>query len=242
MLFAHFKIMFLELWRQPAYVVPTLLFPALFFLFFAQEEAKTVQIANIIMGSFAAFAVFGVVFFQFGVGIANDRSSPWAEYLRTLPVAAHTVFAARLLTALVFALLAALVVIVACNATTPVELSSRAWAEFAFVLTFGSAPFLFLGIALGYWVSPKSALPLANMIYLPLSFAGGLWKPPQLLPPAIAKVSAYLPSRHYGEVVWTSINRGDSPLKSWLWLLAYALIFASLAFWGYQRQQIQRYR
>ena len=32
------------------------------------------------------FAVIGVAFFQFGVGIAVDRASPWEAYLRTLPV------------------------------------------------------------------------------------------------------------------------------------------------------------
>ena len=80
----HARAMTRELARYPAYVVPTLLFPTVFFLFFAVPGAE--KFATIETAAFAGFAAIGVAFFQFGVGIATERASPWELYLRTLPV------------------------------------------------------------------------------------------------------------------------------------------------------------
>ena len=66
-----------ELGRYPAYVVPTLVFPSVFFLFFAAPAGS--QGANVRMATFAGFAALGVAFFQFGVGIAVERGSPWEK-------------------------------------------------------------------------------------------------------------------------------------------------------------------
>jgi ABC-2 type transport system permease protein len=61
--------MTLELLRHPAYVVPTIGFPAIFFLFFAGSGGSP----NVRMAGFAGFAAIDVAFFQFGVGIATER-------------------------------------------------------------------------------------------------------------------------------------------------------------------------
>ena len=80
----HARATTLELLRYPAFLVPTLAFPAVFFLFFVAP--RTQAAASVEMATFAGFAVIGVAFFQFGVGIAVERASPWETYLRTLPV------------------------------------------------------------------------------------------------------------------------------------------------------------
>ena len=80
----HARAMTLELIRYPAYLVPTLLLPSVFFLFFVAPGSR--EDASARMATFAGFAVIGVAFFQFGVGIAVERGSPWESYLRTLPI------------------------------------------------------------------------------------------------------------------------------------------------------------
>ena len=80
----HARLMTLELARHPAYLVPTLVFPAVFFLFFVAPGPGAYPDAR--MATFAGFAAIGVAFFQFGVGIAVERASPWERYLRTLPI------------------------------------------------------------------------------------------------------------------------------------------------------------
>src|SRR5262249_17917878 len=144
---------------------------------------------------FAGFAVIGVAFFQFGVGIAADRASPWEAYLRTLPAGPGVRLAARLLSAAVFAIATAVVLVVAAVAARGACLSAVRWAGLATALLLGIVPFAFLGIALGYWAPAKAALPLANLLYLTLAYVGGLWFRPSRLPGSFREVSRLLPTR-----------------------------------------------
>src|SRR5205823_7498622 len=140
-----------------------LLFPALLFVFFGLSQPD--RRANLTMASYAAFAVLGVAFFQFGVGISAERASPWERFLRTLPVSTRARFAARVLTALTFALGAAGIVVAVAVSATPAALGASAWGLLALAVVVGGVPFALLGIAIGYWTSPKAALPLANVLY-----------------------------------------------------------------------------
>ena len=108
LLLAHARAMTVELARHPAYVVPTLVFPAVFFLFFATSSSGNAPAVR--MATFTGFAAIGVAFFQFGVGIAVERGSPWEAYVRTLPAGVGVRLAARILSAAVFAAAAAAVV------------------------------------------------------------------------------------------------------------------------------------
>ncbi len=191
-----------EHFRQPGYFVSTLLFPAIFFLFFAWPEASDENRARVLLASFSAFAVIGVVFFQFAVGTANERHSTWNQFLRSLPVGRGELLIARSTVGLVFASLACLVVWGVVMATTGVRLTGLRAIEFWFFLVTGAIPFALLGVLVGQVTSPKSSVPFGNLIYLSLSYLGGLWYPPEALPTAIQKVSPYVPTRAYAEVLW----------------------------------------
>ena len=86
----------------PAFSVPTLGFPALFFLLFVAPRSDADP--NLLLASFAGFALLAVAFFQFGVGIASERESPWERFVRTLPLRPGIRFAARSLSAVLFGL------------------------------------------------------------------------------------------------------------------------------------------
>jgi ABC-2 type transport system permease protein len=168
--------MTLELLRYPAFSVPTLAFPGLFFLLFVASRDDVD--ATLLVASFAGFAFLAVAFFQFGVGIAAERETPWERFLRTLPVRTTVRFAARMLSGTVFGLASAAVVVVLGVATTDAHLRPVRWGALVLALVVGAVPFALLGIALGYWASPRGALPVANILYLVLAFAGGLWTTP----------------------------------------------------------------
>jgi ABC-2 type transport system permease protein len=238
--FAHARAMTVELARHPAYVVPTLAFPAVFFLFFAAPGRP--EDADVRMATFAGFAAIGVAFFQFGVGIAVDRASPWEAYLRTLPVGSAVRLAARVLSAAVFAAASAALVVVVAAAVTPVALAPVEWAELAAALVAGTAPFALLGVAIGYWAPPRGALPLANLMYLALSYAGGLWFRAQRLPPAVERVSGVLPTRALADVLAAPAVGAGPPWRPWIALVGFAAAFGALAAWGYRRDEGRRYR
>lgn len=236
---AHARALTVELARHPAYVVPTLAFPAVFFLFFASSVPA--DGANVRMATFAGFGAIGVAFFQFGVGIAVERVSPWETYLRTLPVGAGVRLLARLGSAAVFAATASAVVVAVALATTEVSLSTERWLEFATALIAGTVPFALLGIAIGYWAPARGALPLANLLYLALSYSGGLWFPPTHLPGAVGRLSPYLPTRALANVLAAPATGAAPAWRSWCALAVFAAAFGVIAAWGYRRDESRRY-
>jgi ABC-2 type transport system permease protein len=236
----HARVATLFLLRYPGFVVPTLVFPAMFFLFFASPARGAA--ATYALCSFAAFAAIGVAFFQFGVGIAGERASPWESYVRTLPVSPWVRLLARLLSAGLFAAASAAAVVLVALATTDAGLPPLRWLELAGVLVLGIVPFGCLGVALGYWASPRGALPLANLLYLGLAYGGGLWIRPRRLPHSVQAISPYLPTRRLANAL-SGVVRGSpwSPLD-WAILAAFAGLFALAAVVGYRRDEGERFR
>jgi ABC-2 type transport system permease protein len=231
--------MTLELLRYPAFSVPTLAFPSLFFLLFVASRDD--RNATLLLASFAGFAVLSVTFFQFGVGIAAERETPWERFLRALPLRVGVRFAARLLSGTLFGLASAGLVALTAVATTDAHLPQARWVALLLALGLGAIPFALLGIALGYWVSPRGALPLANVLYLVLAFAGGLWTTPARLPAAVAFISPAIPTRQFGDVLWSSARGRLWQPHAWLLLLAWGVAFGLLAAWGYTRDEGRRY-
>ena len=239
LVFVHARAMTVELLRYPAYSVPTLIFPALFFLLFVSSRHE--RHATLLLASFAGFAFLTVALFQFGVGVAAERETPWEQFLRTLPVRARVRFAARVVSGTLFGVASATLVAMTALATTDAHLPTSRWASLAVVLMVGAVPFGFLGIALGYWASPRGALPVANILYLLLAFVGGLWTTPARLPGAVAAVSPLAPTRQFGDVLRGAVEGRLWQPGEWLVLLAWGVAFAVLAVWGYSRDEGRRY-
>ena len=242
LVFAHYRAITLELLRTPAYSVITVLLPGLIFLFIGPSLGDDVQAANVIMASFAIFAILGIAFFQFGVAIAQERESPWEAYQRTLPVSPATRFAARVLATLSFGLAAVVFVVVLALLTTPATLPAVAWLRLGLSVIAAGIVMSLFGIALGYSASPKAAVPIANLLYIGMSFGGGLFLPPQQLPDFFEPVSRVLPTRQFGELAWSAVLGLDWPAASWLWLAGYAVVFTAAAFYAYRRDEGRKYR
>lgn len=236
------RLLTLELARLPAYIIPTLVLPAMVYAFFGLGYANTPEYAKLTVASYAAFAVIGVALFQFGVGIAGDRISPWESFMRTLPIPTSARFLARLSSALVFAFCSAGLVCLLGALAGHVGISAVGWLRLGLALAGGGIVFGLMGITIGYWTSPKAAVPIANLVYLPLAFVGGLWIPPEMLPSIVAGISPFTPTRQYGELVWAAVSGKPLPASALEILAVYALLLFGLAYLGYRRNEGQRYR
>ena len=236
----HARLQVLELVRFPGFTVATLGFPTFLYLLFGLPRAHARP--ELALASYAAFSVLGVGFFQFGVSIAIERATPWQAWLRTLPASALARLAGRVLAALAFACGAAGLVIGAVLLTTHASLGAAAWFRLSVALLAGSIPFVALGLAIAYWTSPRSALPVANILYMLLAYAGGLWTGPADLPAWVGGISPYTPTRQWGDVLWPSVTGGPWHARPWLLLTAYGIAFAALAAWGYRRDEKQKFR
>jgi ABC-2 type transport system permease protein len=238
---AHFKDQTLQHLRAPGYLLPTLAMPGLFYFLFEGEDTD-VELVTFLMASFAMWAILGVAFFQFGVGIAAERTTPWERFLRTLPLSAGQRLAGRVLSAALFAAVAAAIVIVEAHLINPVSVAADRWLPWLGALLAGGVMVALGGIAIGYWASPRAATALATLAWLLLAYLGGLWETPAELPSWAAEVSSYLPTRLWGEVTWAAVQGQASSFGDWLGLAAYAVGFALLALWGYRRDEGTSYR
>src|SRR4051812_11622670 len=145
------RIQFDELVHIPAFTVPSIGLPLVTYLIFGLPSVHgDPRAADGILVGFAAFALLGIVMFQFGVGIAADRASPWERFVRTLPSTAGQRFAARLLVALAFGLASLMPVCACAAALTPLDIGPLGWVRILGALLVGSVPLGLLGIMLGY--------------------------------------------------------------------------------------------
>ncbi len=94
------KTEFWKLWRVPAFSIPTILFPVLFFVLFGIPNARQttnngISVAQIILASLTAYGLMNIALFSFGVGVANERGQGWMKLVRATPMPAWVYFAAK---------------------------------------------------------------------------------------------------------------------------------------------------
>jgi ABC-2 type transport system permease protein len=243
MLLAQTRSELLMRWRVPAFSVTNLILPIVFFTFFGLPVAHVVRgdgvsIGAYLLASFGAYAVGNVMVYGFGIGVANERGMKIDRLMRASPLPPLVFMLAKVLTALVFSLVALVLLIGFGIVVGGIHQTPAVWATIIARLLAGSLPFIALGFAIGYWSGPNAAPALANLIYLPLSFASGLFVPLNQLPAFIQTLAPYLPSYHYAQLAWSALGAGREPLgASLVWLGGYTALFLTLAVRSYRREE-----
>ena len=243
MLLAQTRCEILMRWRVPAFSLTNLVLPIVFFTFFGLPVAHIVRgdgmsIGAYLLASFGAYAVGSVMVYGFGIGVANERGMKVDRLMRASPLPPMVLMLAKVLTALVFSLVALVLLIGYGIVVGGIHQTPAVWAAVIFRLVVGSLPFIALGFAIGYWSGPNAAPALANLIYLPLSFASGLFVPLNQLPGFIQNLAPYLPSYHYAQLAWSALGAGRESLGvSLLWLGGYTALFLTLAVRSYRREE-----
>jgi ABC-2 type transport system permease protein len=235
----HAKAQTTELLRYPSFSVPTLAMPA---IVFEIVGARTHAPASLAMVSYAAFALLGVAFFQFGVGVAAERTSPWYAYLRILPAPTAARVGGRVLSALAFGLCSAALVAVLAVATDGARLAPARWLALAAGLVAGSIPFALLGVAIGYAVTPKAALPVANLLYLASAYVGGLFGASTGGSGLVGAVRPYVPTHAWLELLAWAVGAASFELRDLVALAALGVAAAAAATIAYRRDEGQRFR
>jgi len=239
----HARFLLTENLRVPIAVLSSALFPALSLLFFvvpfdysADPAGATTAVAQL-----TVFAVMSSFLFTFGVGVADDREKSWDPFLRTLPAPVWPRLAGRLLNGCAFAVLGVIPVLVIGTLFTAATASPAQLLGGVLALFAAGLPFLFGGLAIGYLLPVKAALPVVQLVFFPVAFAGGLLLPPMLFPEWLQDVSTVVPSRGARDlVVWTVV--GEAPNVTALVALAgWTVVTAALAVWAYRRDEGRRF-
>ena len=225
--------------RLPAFSVPTLTMPVLLYLFFGVldpggAEAGSASDGALELLGYCGFAVLGVALFSFGAGVALDRVTAWEQFQRTLPVPALVRYVARLAVVLTFSAVS-LLPLVATGLLLHRASASVVLAPANLVpLLLGMAVFCALGTALGYWLPPRGAVPLTNLVYLPLSYAGGL-----LGTSASHRLDrwAVLPTTQWNDLLYATAVGAPVPTGALLGLLGWFAGLTAVSLVGYHRVQ-----
>lgn len=240
------KYEFLKLVRLPAYAIPIIVFPlmfyALFGLAFAGRSARAVTVATYQIATMGAFGVVGAAMFGLGVGVAGERGQGWMTVKRASPMPMAAYFGAKMLVAAVFSAIIVALLLLMGAIFGNVRLELAAAAKLSSALVLGAIPFCALGLAIGYLAGPNSAQPIVNLVYLPMSFASGLWMPLDMLPQFVKDVAPWLPPFHLARLALGTVGLDPSSQSSHvLALVGFTLAFLALAAVGYWRDEGKTY-
>lgn len=230
------KYEWLKQFRMPAYFLPSIGFPVMFYLLFGStfgggQAVGSVTMSTFLLATYGAFGAIGVCLFGFGVGVAVERGQGWLLLKRASPMPLGAFFTAKIIASLGFVALVVLALFVTGFTVGGVRLATNVWIELAGVIIAGSLPFCAFGLLLGHMAGPNSAPAVVNLIYLPMAFASGLWIPIQMLPSFFQKLAVWLPAYHYSQLALKVIgaDQGRSTLGHVFYLLGFTGLCLILA-------------
>jgi ABC-2 type transport system permease protein len=189
--------------RTPAFAVPTILFPVMFYVLFGVLMGGTRGNAQMALYALAGYGVFGTMapgLFGFGVSLAFEREQGMLTYRQALPMPSGSYLLARMATAMVFVGISSLMLITTAVLLGHVPITAGQALHLLLVNVFGVLPFCAIGLFIGALVSGQAAPAIVNLIYLPMAFLSGLWVPMQFLPKVIQQMAPAWPAHHLAQL------------------------------------------
>jgi len=238
----HARYQLLETFRIPVAVVGAGFFPAASMLFFVVPFAGSHPVyATYATASMVTFAVMSSNLFQYGIGVAEDRNQPWEPYTRTLPAGPMPRLAGRVLAGLAMMFVSLLPVVLIAAVATEATVTPGGFLAAAGAVVLIAVPFTLMGLTIGYAFPHKAAMAIAQILFLPMAFGGGLMSAPDDAPGFIEVVAPFLPTRGAAELMWAAV--GDfrlQPLSVTMFAL-WTVTTGALAVWAYRRDEGQRF-
>jgi ABC-2 type transport system permease protein len=234
-------------WRLPAFSATSLALPVVLFTFFALPFAGRTTPGGrdtgvLSLASFGAYAVGQVMVFGFGIGVAVERGQKVDVLMRATPLPASVYLAAKIVVGMLFGLASVLVLFAYGMVVGGIRLAPDVLLNVIARLLAGSLPLIALGFSIGYTAGPNAAPAVANLVYLPLVFASGIFLPLEQLPAFVQRAAPYLPTYHYAQLAWSAVGAGREPLgTSVAWLAGYSLVFLWAAVRAYRRKAQRKF-
>ncbi len=247
MLWAQFRSLLIGYLRIPAFSATSLALPIVFYTFFGlpnvdKHFANGLSVGLYLICSFGAYAVSSAMVFSFGIGVATQRGQKIDLLQRATPLPAWVSLAATIMNAADFALASVLLLIAFAVLVGGVRFPFETGLQIVGLLLLGSVPLIGMGLAIGYLSGPNAAPAVANLIYLPMAFASGMFIPVSQLPDFIQKIAKYLPTYHYAQLAYQPVHEANESLTTALiWTVVWAVLLFGLAVRAYQREQQRKF-
>ena len=193
--------------RTPAFSIPFLSLPVLLYLLFAvvifgAAIRNDPQSGLFIFAAFALFGIMGPGMFGFGMLVAGEREHGLLTLKRALPMPPPAYLVAKLLMAMMFAL----IVVVTMIAVLPLghlRLSVGQLFAAAAVSILGALPFCAIGLFIGVLTTSRSAPAFVNILYQVMMHLSGLFYP---LPKFLRAIAPVWPTYHLQQLFFIAIG------------------------------------
>ena len=233
---------FLRLLRTRSFSLSVIGFPIIFYLFFGLimnhgQQIGSMSVAKYMLAGYAVFGMVGAALFGIGVGLASELAAGWLELKRASPMPPMAYLLAKCCSAIAFGIVIVSILTLLGMTIGHVSMTLPEYARMIGLTVAGVLPFACMGMALALFVPFSSAAGIANMIYLPMSFCGGLWVPIMFLPHLLQKFAVLLPTYHLGQLMLASFGYASSGtlLNHWLGLTGFTLLMLGVAAFGFRR-------
>jgi ABC-2 type transport system permease protein len=184
------------------------------------------------MLAMASFGVLGGSLTNNAVRIAQERKDGWTKQLRLTPMPGHYYVVAKVLATSVVTLPSIAVVFICGAATNKVNFTVLDWVIAGVTIWFGGLIFAALAVAIGYALPHDTVQIAAVLIYMLMSFLGGLFFAVSGGLEDVAKaLPTYWVSRVSHEVLFKQSVSGLAYLVLAAWLVG----VAALAAWLFRR-------
>ena len=226
---------FIRLWRTPAFSLPVLLFPAMFYVLFGVLMGRgNASAATFLLANYGVFGVIGVALFGFGVVVAEDREQGLLTLKRVLPMPRGAYLVAKMAMAALFAGIVSLLLMALAAGLAGVSLAPMQWLSLFAIDVIGVLPFAALGLWLGTHFSGSASVAVINMVYLPMAFLSGLWMPLSMLPGVFTTLAPLWPAWHLSQIALKVIGK-DSGLPLALHVAVLLVVTAVFFFLALRR-------
>lgn len=220
--------------RSPSFLLPTLLFPAVFFLMFGVVLAghNSPDAPRFLLASYSTFGVMAPGLFGFGMSLALERDNGLLTLKRAMPMPPAAYLLGKMMMAMLMAALISALLQTLAFGFANVQLHVAQALRLAVVCILGAVPFCALGLLLGTLVKGHGAPAVVNLLYLPMAFLSGLWFPLSMLPSLVRNLAPLWPSYHLNALAQAAL--GFEVGSAWphvLWLAVFsAVVFAIAAY------------
>ena len=232
-----------RLMRSPAFAVPVVLFPIMFYALFGlvlgrHGPAADPVAARLVLTMYIVFGCVAPGLFGIGVTVALDRDRGLLELKRALPMPPGMYLAAKLVTAMLFAMVICVLLMLLGATVGKVVLELAQWVGLLILSVLGVIPFCGLGLMVGAAVKGQAAPAVLNLIYVPMSFLSGLLLPLSVLPHTLAQLAPIWPAYHLAQL--TPFALGEGAAGSWIHVLS--LVGMSAVFFVFARRGLRKVR
>lgn len=234
---AEIRSEFMKMVRMPAYAIPTLTFPPLFYLLFGVAFSKGGPQAKYLFATYGVFGALGAALFGFGVSVAIERGQGWLTLKMATPMPVSAYFVAKIVLSMIFSFIVYLLLSLAATQLGGVEIGLVAWLALAGVVVSGSLVYCAMGLAIGTLAGPNSAPALVNIVYLPVAILSGLWFPVSILPSWLQAAAPLMPAYHHGQIALAIVNMdgGGNMIGHAAAMLGFLIVFMAIATAAWRR-------